>query len=146
MISVTSASHYITEASRYHPRYQSSSSIYIRGLIPRNFAELAEAVPIDFLCVFIGLHFTMKRGAIHFASGLSLGLVLMSIRFSYMSISESRAAMLRRPVRYDTATHLGAKAAPPDKLLLIQEDVERIQGAIKPVQLNDKEQHHGRMI
>ena len=88
----------------------------------------------------------MKRGAIHFASGLSLGLVLMSIRFSYMVTSESRAAMLRRPVRYDTATHLGAKAAPPDKLLLIQEHVERIQEAIKPVQLNDKEQHHGRMI
>ena len=47
MVSVTSASRYITPASRYQPRYQSSSSMYIRGLIPRNFAELAEAVPID---------------------------------------------------------------------------------------------------
>ena len=46
MVSVTSASRYITSASRYHPRYQSRSSMYIRGLIPRNFAELAEAVPI----------------------------------------------------------------------------------------------------
>ena len=27
-------------------KYQSRSSMYIRGLIPRNFAELAEAVPI----------------------------------------------------------------------------------------------------
>ena len=44
--SVTSASRYITSASRYHPRYQSRSSMYIRGLIPWNFAELAEAVPI----------------------------------------------------------------------------------------------------
>ena len=46
MVSVTSASRYLTSASRYHPRYQSRSSMYIRGLIPRNFAELAEAVPI----------------------------------------------------------------------------------------------------
>ena len=36
----------VTSASRYHPRYQNRSSMYIRGLIPRNFAELAEAVPI----------------------------------------------------------------------------------------------------
>ena len=46
MVSVTSASRYITSALRYHPHYQSSSSMYIRGLIPRNFAELAEVVPI----------------------------------------------------------------------------------------------------
>ena len=46
MVSVTSASRYITPASRYHPRYQSRSSMYIRGLIPRNFPELADAVPI----------------------------------------------------------------------------------------------------
>ena len=46
MVSVTSASRYITSASCYHPRYQSKSSTYIRGLIPRNFAESAEAVPI----------------------------------------------------------------------------------------------------
>ena len=36
----------VTSASNYHPRYQSRSSMYIGGLIPRNFAELAEAVPI----------------------------------------------------------------------------------------------------
>ena len=47
MVSATSASRYITSASCYHPRSQSGSSMYIRGLIPRNFAELAEAVPID---------------------------------------------------------------------------------------------------
>ena len=44
--SVTSASGYLTPASRYHLRYQSRSSMYIRGLVPRNFEELAEAVPI----------------------------------------------------------------------------------------------------
>ena len=49
MVSVTSASRYITSASRYHPRYQSRSSMYIHGLIPRNFAELAEADPIVLL-------------------------------------------------------------------------------------------------
>ena len=43
---MTSVSRYITSASRYHPRYQSRSSMYICALIPRNFAELAEAVPI----------------------------------------------------------------------------------------------------
>ena len=47
MISVTSASRYITSASRYHPRYESISSMYIRGLISWNFAELAEAATID---------------------------------------------------------------------------------------------------
>ena len=46
MVSVTSVSRYITSASRYHPRYQSRSSMYICGLIPWNFAELVEAVPI----------------------------------------------------------------------------------------------------
>ena len=51
MVSVTSASRYITSESRYHPRYQSRSSMNIRGLIPRNFAELAEAVPIGFLAI-----------------------------------------------------------------------------------------------
>ena len=47
MVSVTLSSRYITSASRYHPLYQSRSLMYIRGLIPRNFAELAVAVPID---------------------------------------------------------------------------------------------------
>ena len=42
MVSVTSASSYITSVSQNHPCY----SMYIRGLIPQNFAELAEAVPI----------------------------------------------------------------------------------------------------
>ena len=43
---IPSALRYITSASRCHPRYQSRFSMYIRGLIPRNFAELALAVPI----------------------------------------------------------------------------------------------------
>ena len=42
MVSVTSASRYVTSASRYHSR----SSMYIRGLIPRNSTGLAKAVPI----------------------------------------------------------------------------------------------------
>ena len=42
MVSVTLASRYITSASHYHPRYQSRSSMYIHGLIPRNIAELAK--------------------------------------------------------------------------------------------------------
>ena len=41
MVSVTSSSRNITSASRYQPRYQSRSSMYIRGLISRNFEELA---------------------------------------------------------------------------------------------------------
>ena len=47
MVSVTSALRFVTSTSCYHPRYQSRSSMYIRGLIARNFAELTEAVPID---------------------------------------------------------------------------------------------------
>ena len=45
MVSVTSPSRYITSASGYHPRHQSRSSMYIHGLIPWNFADLAEEVP-----------------------------------------------------------------------------------------------------
>ena len=56
MLSVTSASRYIKSASRYHPRYQSISSMYIRGLIPRNFAELAEAVPIEIYYVVFNVN------------------------------------------------------------------------------------------
>ena len=37
----------VTSASRYHTRYQSRSSMYIRSMLPQNFAELAEAVLID---------------------------------------------------------------------------------------------------
>ena len=47
MVPVTSASRYITSASRYYLRYQSRFSVHICGLIPRNFAEFAKAVPID---------------------------------------------------------------------------------------------------
>ena len=46
LFSVMSAPRFITSASRYHSRYQSRPSMYNRGLIPRNFAELAEVVPI----------------------------------------------------------------------------------------------------
>ena len=42
MVSVTSASPYVTSASRYQSRF----SMYIRGLIPRKCTDLAEAVPI----------------------------------------------------------------------------------------------------
>ena len=47
VVSVTSVSRYKPSVSRYYPRYQRRSSVYIRGLIPRNFAELAHVVPID---------------------------------------------------------------------------------------------------
>ena len=46
MVSVTSASRYITSASIYHPHYQNRTSMYIRGLIPHYFAEFTGAVPI----------------------------------------------------------------------------------------------------
>ena len=42
MVSLTSASRYATSVSRF----QSRSSMYIRGLIPRISTELAKAVPI----------------------------------------------------------------------------------------------------
>ena len=45
----------VTSASRFHPHYQSRSSMYIRGLIQLNFAELAEAVPIATTCVNVYL-------------------------------------------------------------------------------------------
>ena len=44
MVSVTSASSYVTSASRYQSRY--SMFMCIRGLISRSSTELAEAVPI----------------------------------------------------------------------------------------------------
>ena len=65
MVSVTSALRYtcITSASRYHPRYQSISSVYIRCLIPRNVGELDEAVPIGLLFVTY-VYFTQSSGII----------------------------------------------------------------------------------
>ena len=48
MVSLKSTLCNITSASRYHPRYHNRSSMHIRGLIPRNFAELALTVPIVF--------------------------------------------------------------------------------------------------
>ena len=47
VIVLACASHYVTSASRY----QSRSSMYIRGLIPRNSTELAEKVRlVDLTC------------------------------------------------------------------------------------------------
>ena len=54
MVSVTPASRYITSSSRYHPGYQSRSSMYIRGLIPWNFAELGKEVSIIQYCQVVG--------------------------------------------------------------------------------------------
>ena len=50
----------VTSTSRYHPRYQSLSSMYIRGLVPRNFGELAEAVPIGVNCICWTLSVVLK--------------------------------------------------------------------------------------
>ena len=50
IVSVTPAASYITSASRYHPGYQSRSSIYIGGLIPQIFPELAKVLPIGSIC------------------------------------------------------------------------------------------------
>ena len=61
MVSVTSASQYITSASRYHSRDQSKPLMYIHGLIPRNFAELAEAVPIGYATTQLQANLTMEK-------------------------------------------------------------------------------------
>ena len=53
VVSETSASRDITTASRFHPRYQSRSSMYIRNLIPRNSAVIAEAVPVTYLFCYV---------------------------------------------------------------------------------------------
>ena len=50
MVAVTSASSFVAGASRY----QSRSSMYIRGLIQRNSTEAAEIVPIGLVCAFLG--------------------------------------------------------------------------------------------
>ena len=88
----------------------------------------------------------MHRRATNFVSGLLVGLVLMFIGFSYMSTSETRQSLLRRQLRYDTATYPVVNAAPPDKPLLTQEDLERIQDIIKPIQFKDKDHHHGKTL
>ena len=87
MVSVTSASRYITSASRYHPRFQGRSSMYIRGLIPRSFAEFAEAVPIERMGVSFshgGLRLQWRRlfyedGRSHFNMYTFLLLIIKSI-------------------------------------------------------------------
>ena len=47
MVSVTSASHYVTSASHY----QSRSSMYIRGLIPRNWPRQLRFERVDDICL-----------------------------------------------------------------------------------------------
>ena len=64
MVSVTSASRYMTSASRNHPRYQSRSSMYIRSLIPRSSADLAEAVPFGVPTSIKGNHYSSQIGII----------------------------------------------------------------------------------
>ena len=74
MVSVMSSSSYIASASCYHPQYQSRCSMYIHGLIPLNFTELAKAVLIDLVsdtfCMYAQL--TNRARALYF--GLSLHL------------------------------------------------------------------------
>ena len=68
MVSVTSASRYITSASRYHPRYQSGPSMYIRGLIPRNIAELDEAVwYMRMFFILLNIALTFKRTSVNWS-------------------------------------------------------------------------------
>ena len=38
--------------------------MYIPGLIPQNFAELAEAVPVVFVCVLVCISATLPYGAL----------------------------------------------------------------------------------
>ena len=56
MVSLTLALRYVTSASRY----QSRSTMHIRGLILRNSTELAEAVPVTKLGVGLHLSFTFR--------------------------------------------------------------------------------------
>ena len=54
MVSVTSSSRYtcVTSASRYYPRYQSRSSMYIRSLIPRTnrgSSDWSSHLPLNFV-------------------------------------------------------------------------------------------------
>ena len=56
IVSVVSASRYIKSATGYHPYYQSRSWMYIRGLIPQNFVELTEIVPIVCVCATSGIN------------------------------------------------------------------------------------------
>ena len=58
----------MTSASRYHPCYQSRPSMYIPGLIPRNFAELAKAVPIESVLV---VHLMCAIFALNDSKGVS---------------------------------------------------------------------------
>ena len=81
MVSVTSASRYVTSASRYHPRYQRRSSMYIRGLIPRNFAELAGAVPIASSYVAFQRHSRTSRG-------------LFNIKMRYLMVSKKKGNII----------------------------------------------------
>ena len=64
MVSVMSASCYIASASRYHPRYQSRSSMYIRGLIlwnwPRQFRMVVEGHHTDTIGQDKQIYLTVK--------------------------------------------------------------------------------------
>ena len=55
MVSVTSVSRYISSASRYHSRYQSRYSMYIRGLIPRNSENWLRQFRLIFTVPWVGL-------------------------------------------------------------------------------------------
>ena len=65
MVSVTSALRYITSALRYHPLYQSRSSMYIPGLIAWNFTELAETVQIADKTCFLGFRRPIQSSQLH---------------------------------------------------------------------------------
>ena len=80
MVSVMSR--YITSVSRYHPRYQSRSSIYIRCLIPRNSKELTEAVPIYPCCLISTFVFG------HLYSMMAKIFSCKTSRFSQVSVPE----------------------------------------------------------
>ena len=61
MVSVTSASRYVTSASTY----QSRSAMYIQGLIPRHFTESAEALWIACMHFLEGLSGTTCRNKMY---------------------------------------------------------------------------------
>ena len=71
----------MTSASRYQPCYQSRSMMYIGGLIPRNFAKLAEAVPIAFM-----VDHRLIQVAVHSFARMTLGKILNIKGYGCMSL------------------------------------------------------------
>ncbi|WAQ94672.1 C1GLT-like protein [Mya arenaria] len=83
----------------------------------------------------------MKTGTFNFVLGLSVGLVFAYISTTYFA--SPRTLGLSASVKHMTISEDGPRVEVPRDTFPTQEDLDKMQKIIRPVQFQDAHSHHG---